>query len=106
MPAPEPDTRSAVGASARAARPQYNRWASFTPGAPMLDSGKPGPIRLLALIAVALTGMAAFAQTKPPDYPNRTIRIIAPVQTGGGVDLVARTVADRLRRGRGGPLLP
>ena len=31
-------------------------------------------------------------------YPNKTIRIIAPVQPGGGVDLVARTIADRLGR--------
>ena len=32
------------------------------------------------------------------DYPTKTIRIIAPVQPGGGVDLVARTIADRLGR--------
>ena len=29
-------------------------------------------------------------------WPNKTIKIIAPVQPGGGVDLVARLVADRL----------
>ncbi len=34
-------------------------------------------------------------------YPNRPIRIIAPVQPGGGVDLVARTIADRLGRSLG-----
>jgi tripartite-type tricarboxylate transporter receptor subunit TctC len=34
-------------------------------------------------------------------YPNRTIRIIAPVQPGGGVDLVARTVGERLSRALG-----
>jgi tripartite-type tricarboxylate transporter receptor subunit TctC len=31
-------------------------------------------------------------------YPAKPIRIIAPVQPGGGVDLVARTIADRLGR--------
>jgi len=31
-------------------------------------------------------------------WPNRVIKIIAPVQPGGGVDLVARTIADRLTR--------
>src|SRR5262249_24774555 len=31
-------------------------------------------------------------------YPNKPIKIIAPVQPGGGVDLVARTIADRLSR--------
>ncbi|MEO8676967.1 MAG: tripartite tricarboxylate transporter substrate-binding protein, partial [Casimicrobiaceae bacterium] len=34
-------------------------------------------------------------------YPNKTIKIIAPVQPGGGVDLVARTIADRLGRALG-----
>ena len=29
-------------------------------------------------------------------YPTKPIKIIAPVQPGGGVDLVARTIADRL----------
>ena len=37
----------------------------------------------------------AFGQAA---YPNRPIKIIAPVQPGGGVDLVARTIADRLGR--------
>ena len=31
-------------------------------------------------------------------YPSRTVRIIAPVQPGGGVDLVARTIADQLSK--------
>jgi tripartite-type tricarboxylate transporter receptor subunit TctC len=34
-----------------------------------------------------------FAQA---GYPTKPIKIIAPVQPGGGVDLVARTIADRL----------
>jgi tripartite-type tricarboxylate transporter receptor subunit TctC len=31
-------------------------------------------------------------------YPTKTVRIIAPVAPGGGVDLVARTIADRLTK--------
>jgi tripartite-type tricarboxylate transporter receptor subunit TctC len=31
-------------------------------------------------------------------YPNKTIKIIAPVQPGGGVDLVARTIGERIGR--------
>ena len=38
-------------------------------------------------------------------YPNRTVRIIAPVQPGGGVDLVARTVGERLSRALGQPVI-
>ena len=71
----------------------------------MLDSGRLGLIRLLALIAVALPGMTALGQTKPPDYPNRTIKIIAPVQPGGGVDLVARTIGERLQKALGQPVV-
>src|SRR5690348_6487036 len=58
--------------------------------------------RLIPLIAAsALASAAAVAQNLPSDYPTHTIRIIAPVQPGGGVDLVARTVADRLGRAMG-----
>jgi tripartite-type tricarboxylate transporter receptor subunit TctC len=32
------------------------------------------------------------------EYPNKTVTIIAPVAPGGGVDLVARTVAERLTK--------
>src|SRR4029078_9098637 len=35
----------------------------------------------------------ARAQT---GYPTKSIRIIAPVQPGGGVDLVARTIGERI----------
>src|SRR5262245_38878319 len=53
--------------------------------------------RALLLGSGAFIGSAlarpAFGQA---DYPSRTIKIIAPVQPGGGVDLVARTIADRL----------
>jgi tripartite-type tricarboxylate transporter receptor subunit TctC len=51
----------------------------------------------LAAVAFALA-TAAFAQGT---YPNKSIRIIAPVQPGGGVDLVARQVAERLSKALG-----
>jgi len=52
----------------------------------------------LAAIATALIAALAFGQAP---YPNKPIKIIAPVQPGGGVDLVARTVADRLGKALG-----
>jgi tripartite-type tricarboxylate transporter receptor subunit TctC len=45
---------------------------------------------------------AAFGQAA---YPNKPIKIIAPVQPGGGVDLVARTIADRLGRALGASII-
>jgi tripartite-type tricarboxylate transporter receptor subunit TctC len=34
-------------------------------------------------------------------YPTKTVRVLAPVAPGGGVDLIARTVADRLTKAFG-----
>ena len=66
---------------------------------------KPGPAAAKRRFLGVLAGVAAaslvprtFAQS---GYPNKTIKIIAPVQPGGGVDLVARTIADRLGRALG-----
>ena len=48
---------------------------------------------LITGIALLCAPTLAAAQDA---WPNKTIKIIAPVQPGGGVDLVARLVADRL----------
>ena len=71
----------------------------------MPDAGKRGLIRFFAVIAIGLASGTALGQGKAADYPNRTIKIIAPVQPGGGVDLVARTVADRLGQVLGVPIV-
>lgn len=54
-------------------------------------------VTLVALISAFTRD--TFAQALP--YPNRTVKIIAPVAPGGGVDLVARTVAERLQKALG-----
>ncbi len=54
--------------------------------------------RALATFAVA---MAQRVGAQGVTYPARTVKIIAPVAPGGGVDLVARTVAERLQRALG-----
>ncbi len=46
-------------------------------------------LQLISLCLITLPSLAA-------DYPNKTVTILAPVSAGGGLDLVARTVADRL----------
>ena len=48
-------------------------------------------------LAAALCAIALAAAAQAP-FPSKPIKIIAPVQPGGGVDLVGRTVADRLGR--------
>ena len=56
--------------------------------------------------ALSVGTVLAFAALLPAlssaqDYPTKTVKIVAPVQPGGGVDLVARTVAEQLTRSLG-----
>ncbi len=52
------------------------------------------------LAALALPGLAAGARAQE-SWPTKTVKIIAPVAPGGGVDLVARTMAERLAKAYG-----
>ena len=53
--------------------------------------------RLAALAAAWLALSPLHAEAQAP-YPARPVRIVAPALPGGGVDLIARTVADQLGR--------
>ncbi|MFI4924808.1 MAG: Bug family tripartite tricarboxylate transporter substrate binding protein [Vicinamibacteria bacterium] len=64
----------------------------------MLQSRRRTILRGLGLVAILPLAPHARAGDA---YPNRPIKIIAPVQPGGGVDLVGRTIADRLGRALG-----
>src|SRR5690349_20139299 len=54
---------------------------------------------LVALGAAVLVSVPPLAHAQ--SYPAKTVKIIAPVQPGGGVDLTARTVADQLSKAMG-----
>jgi len=51
----------------------------------------------LAVVAASLVPALAAAQA----YPAKPVKIVAPVQPGGGVDLVGRTVAEQLTKAMG-----
>jgi tripartite-type tricarboxylate transporter receptor subunit TctC len=52
-----------------------------------------------SFVAVAATLLALFSGPSPAQpYPARPVKIVAPALPGGGVDLIARTVADQLGR--------
>ena len=52
---------------------------------------------LAALVAASLALSPWPAEAQAP-YPARPVKIVAPALPGGGVDLIARTVADQLAR--------
>jgi len=61
----------------------------------MTSTRKRSFLKMLSGLAAATLAAPLLAQSA---YPNKPVKIIAPVQPGGGVDLVARTIADRLGR--------
>lgn len=56
----------------------------------------------LLLVAGTLAAAAAHAQT---NYPNKPVRIVVPVTTGGPSDLVARLLGDKLTNSLGKPVI-
>jgi tripartite-type tricarboxylate transporter receptor subunit TctC len=56
-------------------------------------------LRAALMCVAALVAFEAGAQITP--YPNRSIRWIVPLPPGGGADIVARTVAERLSKNLG-----
>ena len=53
------------------------------------------------LVSAAIAAAIAMSAVPPgwaQTYPTKPVKIIAPVQPGGGVDLVGRTVAEQLSR--------
>ena len=62
-------------------------------------------LRLAYAVLAAVSCVAAPMAAGQSPYPSKPIKIIAPVQPGGGVDLVARTVAERLQKSLGQPVV-
>ena len=55
--------------------------------------------------AALLIASGALAQDPAADYPNRPIKIVVCVPAGGGVDTVARIVAEGLHQKLGQPVI-
>ena len=61
-------------------------------------------IRIPAALAFTLV-LAASLQTASAQYPNKPVRIVVPVTTGGPSDLVARILGDKLSASLGQPMI-
>ena len=57
----------------------------------------------LSFLFIAILGLTTntFAQSAAPAYPVKPIKLIAPVAAGGGLDNIARAVAEKLSRSLG-----
>jgi hypothetical protein len=53
---------------------------------------------------LAFAAMAGVASGQGA-YPSKPIKLIAPVQPGGGVDLVARQIGERITKALGQPVV-
>ena len=53
------------------------------------------PLAACAL-TLALAMQCVYAQTRPGDYPNKPVRLVAASAPGGGIDIIGRVIAQRL----------
>ena len=47
-------------------------------------------------IGIALVAVAVVMPARGQEYPNRPVRVVVPFPAGGGTDIVARMVTQKL----------
>jgi tripartite-type tricarboxylate transporter receptor subunit TctC len=64
-------------------------------------------LKILGLLAAGIALLASASAPSDPaaNYPNRTVKIIVSAPAGGGVDIVARVLGDRLSKLWGQPFV-
>ena len=76
-------------------RPCWSRWSCF---------GRNGTTAGLLLCLAMVAGVGAAGEAAAA-YPEKPIRLVVPYPPGGGTDVVARIVQERLRQELGQPIL-
>ena len=82
----------------RAVKPDLN----FTPCAPRVTSQW---ARCCVLIAAAIACTLSFAPASAQTYPTRPVKFVVPFTAGGGTDVTARLVAERMEPKLGQPIV-
>ena len=62
-------------------------------------------MKLLCVSALALGFVTANVQAQPTNYPTKPIRFVVPFAPGGGTDIIARLIAQKLNDGLGQPVV-
>src|SRR5262249_34750553 len=63
------------------------------------------PVALLALAALATWASHCFPQAGAPNFPARPVRMLVGFTPGGGTDIIARLVAQKLGERWGQPVV-
>src|SRR4026208_744773 len=58
-------------------------------------------MRMMLLAVLFVLWLSAEAQT----YPTRTVRIVVPATPGGAIDLIARSLAEKMTQSLGQPVV-
>ncbi len=83
------------------------RWVALRVALRGAPRAAPRPAPLTAFLAALLAAVSvAIAPASAQDsYPNRPVKLVAPQAPGGGVDFVARIIAERLSAAMGQPFV-
>ena len=63
------------------------------------------PSTTLATVAILVAGFLAAPPAQAQDYPNKPVRIVIGLAAGGGIDVIARVVAQKMTENLGQPVL-